>query len=122
MLIDNSQYHFCEAVKNAPDDESRKKYYELMMQDRIRVQDVIMGLAAFTVNPQSKHIEETLMKKLVQNHNRALQIEEQKIQVSQEEVVEPTSSTIIDMGKNSFRDKKSKTFAVGSIITTTVIF
>jgi hypothetical protein len=104
MLIDASQYHFCEAVKNAPDEDSKKKYYDYMMQDKMRVQDVIMGLSAFTFNPQSKLIEETLMKMLIQNHNRALQIEEQKIQVPQEEI-ESTSHAVIDVGKNSFRDK-----------------
>ena len=25
MIIDASQYHFCQAVKNAPDEESKKK-------------------------------------------------------------------------------------------------
>ena len=43
MLIDASQYHFCELVRGAPDDDNRKKYYQLMMDDRIRAQDFIMG-------------------------------------------------------------------------------
>jgi len=78
-LIDASQYHLCQLLNNAPNDETKKKYYDLMMQDRLRAQDVIMGLAAFTINPQSKEVEEGIMKMLLKNQSRALQIEEEKI-------------------------------------------
>lgn len=118
MLIDASQYHFCEAVKNAPDEESKKRYYEYMMQDKVRVQDIIMGLAAFTLNPQSQQIEGTLVKMLLQNHNRALQIEEQRIEIPQE-VIDSSSPNIVDIGKNSLKEKidevgKSKEFLKSS--------
>ena len=46
-----------------------------MMQDRLRAQDIIMGLAAFIINPQSKDVGEGIMKMLLQNHSRGLQIE-----------------------------------------------
>ena len=44
-LIDASQYYLCQSVNNAPDQETKRKYYELMMKDRLRAQDIIMGLA-----------------------------------------------------------------------------
>jgi hypothetical protein len=94
MLLDASQYHLCQAVKNAPDDET-KKYYDLMMQDKIRAQDIYMGLAAFTIKPDSEQLEETLIKLLLQNHNRALQIEQQEnIQVPKEQVKADSPYTI----------------------------
>lgn len=62
-----------------------------------------MGLAAFTVNPQSKEIEGALIKMLLQNHNRALQLEDQNIEVSKERI-EPNSQAIIDLGTNSLKD------------------
>ena len=34
MLLDASQFHLCEAVKGAPDEETSKKYYDVMMNDR----------------------------------------------------------------------------------------
>ena len=76
-------------MNNAPDEETKRKYYELMMQDRLRAQDLIMGLAAFTINPQSKNIEDSIMKMLLQNHSRAIQIENEKLKVD----VEPAANT-----------------------------
>jgi hypothetical protein len=52
MLLDSSQYYFYHAVKNAPDGESKKKFYDLMMQDKVRAQDIWMCLAPLTMNPE----------------------------------------------------------------------
>lgn len=107
-LIDASQYHFCEAVKNAPDDESKKKYYDLMMEDKMRAQDIIFGLAALTINPQSKDVEQGIIKMLLQNHNIALQIEEDaEIKVNPEPTDENTQDKI-EINSTSFRDKISE--------------
>lgn len=107
-LIDASQYHFCESLKNAPDDESRRKYYDLMMEDKMRAQDIIFGLAAFTINPQSKDVEKGLMKMLLQNHSRVLQIEENpEIKVNAEPEHEKIQDKI-EITSTSFRDKISE--------------
>src|SRR5215212_4291894 len=108
MIIDASQYHFCQAVKNAPDEESKKRYYDLMMQDKVRAQDIWMGLAALTINPESKQVEASLVKMLLQNHNRALQLEqEEKIQPPLE-AVQVGSPNTIEIGKSSLNDKISE--------------
>jgi hypothetical protein len=112
-LIDASQYYLCQSVNNAPDVETKRKYYDLMMQDRLRAQDIIMGLAAFSINPQSKNLEEGIMKMLLENHGNAFQIEEEKIRVD----VEPAedNSDRIEINNSSLKDKineleKSKPF------------
>jgi hypothetical protein len=102
-LIDASQYYLCQSVNNAPDDETKRKYYELMMQDTLRAKDFIMGLAAFSINPQSKNVEDGIMKMLLQNHSRALQIEEEKIEVNPEPLED--NSDKIEIANTSFKDK-----------------
>jgi Effector-associated domain 7 len=102
-LIDASQYYLCQSLNNAPDQETKRKYYDLMMQDRLRAQDIIMGLAAFSINPQSKSVEEGLMKMLLQNHNRALQIDAEKVEVIPEP--DDNSADKIEISNTSFKDK-----------------
>jgi hypothetical protein len=105
MLIDGAQYHFCQAVKNAPDEESKKKYYDLMMQDKVRSQDIWMGLAALTISPDSKEVEESLIKMILQNHNRALQVEQgQEIHISKEQIEVDTPNTV-EIGSTSLNQK-----------------
>ena len=105
MFLDASQYHFCQSVKNAPDEESKRKFYDLMMQDKVRAQDIWMGLATLTINPESKQVVEVLTKMLLQNHTRALQIEEQeKIDIPKEQV-EPDSPNNVEIGTSSLKDK-----------------
>ena len=54
MLLDASQFHLCEAVKGAPDEETRRKYYDVMMNDKIRGQDIIMGFSCFDSQPRKQ--------------------------------------------------------------------
>jgi hypothetical protein len=108
MLLDASQYHFCQAVRNAPDEESRRSYYHLMMQDKVRAQDIWMSLAALTINPESKQVEEALIKMILESHSRALQVEqEQKIQIPKEKM-EVNSRNTVEIGTSSFNDKFSE--------------
>ena len=104
MLLDASQFHLCEALKGAPDEETRKKYYDVMMNDKIRGQDIIMGLAVFTLNPESKQVEDALTKMLLQNHNRALELEGEKVAI-QQELTEVSSPNSIEIGENKFQAK-----------------
>ena len=104
MLLDASQFHLCEAVKGAPDEETRKKYYDVMMNDKIRGQDIIMGLAVLTLNPESKQVEDALTKMLLQNHNRALELEGEKVAI-QQELTEVSSPNSIEIGENKFQAK-----------------
>ena len=104
MLLDASQFHLCEAVKGAPDEETIRKYYDVMMNDKIRGQDIIMGLAVLTLNPESKQVEDALTKMLLQNHNRALELEEEKVAVHQE-LTEVNSPNSIEIGENRFQAK-----------------
>jgi hypothetical protein len=108
MLIDASQYLFCQAVKNAPDDESKKKYYDLMMQDKVRAQDIWMGLAVLASSPESKQVEEALIKMILQNHSRALQVEQEEKIKPPIEAVEADSPNTIKIGKSSLKDKISE--------------
>jgi hypothetical protein len=98
------QFHLCEFVKSAPDEETSKRYYDIMMNDKITEQDIIMGLAALTLNQESKQVEEILTKMLLQNHNRALELEEEKVDVKQDhtEVVTPNS---IEIGEDRFQTR-----------------
>lgn len=74
-----------------------------MMQDRLRAQDIIMGLAAFIINPQSKDVGEGIMKMLLQNHSRALQIEDEKIEVKSESSQD--NSAKVEIANTSFGEK-----------------
>ena len=87
---------------------ARKSYYDLMMQDKVRAQDIWMGLGALTINPESIQVEESLVKMLLQNHGRALEVEqEEKIPTaSRSSRADPPN--IIEIGKSSLRDKISE--------------
>jgi effector-associated domain 7 (EAD7)-containing protein len=104
MLLDASQFHLCEAVKGAPDEESKKRYYDLMIKDRMRAQDIIMGLAALSVNPDSKQVEDALTKMLLENHARALEIEKDEVQVAKQPVAIESNSAL-QIGQDKFETK-----------------
>ena len=76
-----------------------------MMLDKIRAQDIWMGLAALTISPESKQVEESLVKMLLQNHTRALQAEQEENVQPPIEQVESNSPNTVEIGDTSLKDK-----------------
>lgn len=64
-MLDASQYSLCQNVKGAPDEETKKKYYTMMMDDLIRAQGIIRAIAALSLIPSSIVLQNALKKLLL---------------------------------------------------------
>jgi hypothetical protein len=61
--------HFqnCETLKQAPNEESKTKYFEQMIKQQQKLNDIAMAIAAYSTNTNSQVLEETLSNILKSN-------------------------------------------------------
>jgi hypothetical protein len=67
QILDLTHFNNCKTLKMAPDEESRKKYYEEMVNQQKKLNDIAMAIAAYSTNSDSEILEETLSKILRSN-------------------------------------------------------
>lgn len=95
MLLDASQYNLCKSIKGIGDEERRIKYYNLMMDDQIHSQKIYRAIAALSVSPESKQLQDALknllLSSLLTSERRALEIEQTPDLVSE---VKPNTDII----------------------------
>lgn len=81
MILDFSHFTLCNAVKNAPDEETRRKSYNLMLADISRSNAVCEAIASLSLDPKSvelqKALKEILASRIIRNQNRVVAIEKQ---------------------------------------------
>jgi hypothetical protein len=109
MMLDASQYSLCQKVKGAPDDETRKKYYALMMDDQLRSQGIYRAIASLSLNPSSPALQDALKNLLLSNlttsGQRAVDIERSDIQFAVERSPALPSENTLEIGDTSLGEK-----------------
>jgi hypothetical protein len=82
MLLDASQYSLCTSIKNINNKEERDSLTRLMIEDKVRSEKIIQTLAALSIDPQSKQLQDTLGTLIISYSERASKIEETQPKVS----------------------------------------
>ena len=67
QILDLTHFNNCKTLKMAPNEESKSKYFEEMKKQQGKLNDIAMAIAAYTTNPDSQKLEETLSKILTSN-------------------------------------------------------
>lgn len=62
QYLDMNYFQNCETLKQAPNEESKTKYYEQMTKQQQKLNDIAMAIAAYSTNTNSQRLEETLSK------------------------------------------------------------
>src|SRR5688572_26795635 len=62
QYLDMNHFQNCETLKQAPNEESRTKYFEQMTKQQQKLNDIAMAIAAYSTNTNSQRLEETLSK------------------------------------------------------------
>lgn len=104
MLLDASQYYFCTKIKAISEKETRDKYYNLMIEDQLRSQQIIRALMALSFDPQSKQFQETIKEMLLSSQSRASEIEKSGLSLELESTGQ-VSENGLEIGQASFRDR-----------------
>jgi hypothetical protein len=60
QYLDMNHFQNCETLKQAPDEESKKKYFEQMAKQQQKLNDIAMAIAAYSTNTSSQKLEESL--------------------------------------------------------------
>ncbi len=60
QYLDMNHFQNCETFKQAPDEESKKKYFEQMAKQQQKLNDIAMTIAAYSTNTNSQTLETTL--------------------------------------------------------------
>ena len=94
QYLDMNHFQNCETLKQAPDEESKKKYFEQMAKQQQKLNDIAMAIAAYSTNPNSQTLETTLSDILKSN----LEIPKPK----EEEIKETLK---IDMSQKGIKSK-----------------
>jgi hypothetical protein len=58
--LDMNHFQNCETLKQAPDEESKKKYFEQMAKQQQKLNDIAMAIAVYSTNTNSQTLEITL--------------------------------------------------------------
>jgi len=67
QYMDISHFQNCETLKQAPNEESKVKYFEQMAKQQQKLNDIAMSIAAYSTNTNSQVLEETLSNILKSN-------------------------------------------------------
>lgn len=67
QILDMTHFNNCKTLKMAPNEESRNKYFEEMQIQQKKLNDIAMAIAAYSTNPDSQKLEETLAQILKSN-------------------------------------------------------
>jgi len=67
QYLDMNYFQNCETLKQAPNEESKIKYFEQMAKQQQKLNDIAMVIAAYSSNPNSQKLEETLSSILKSN-------------------------------------------------------
>ena len=62
QYLDMNYFQNCETLKQAPNEESKSKYFEQMTKQQKKLNDIAMAIAAYSTNTNSQRLEETLSK------------------------------------------------------------
>jgi len=65
--LDMNYFQNCETLKQAPNEESKTKYFDLMTKQQLKLNDIAMAIAAYSTNLNSQKLEETLSNILESN-------------------------------------------------------
>jgi hypothetical protein len=60
QYLDMNHFQNCETLKQAPNEESKTKYFEQMTKQQQKLNDIAMAIAAYSANTNSQNLEETL--------------------------------------------------------------
>jgi hypothetical protein len=67
QYLDMNHFQNCETLKQAPNEESKVKYYDQMTKQQQKLNDIAMAIAAYNTNTNSSVLEETLSSILKSN-------------------------------------------------------
>ncbi len=67
QALDLVYYHNCQTLKQAPDEESKKKYYEIMTIQQQKLNDIAMAITMFRSTQDSEKLGESLVKTVERN-------------------------------------------------------
>ncbi len=67
QYLDMNHFQNCETLKQAPDEENKKKYFEQMAKQQQKLNDIAMAIAAYSANTNSQTLETTLSNILKSN-------------------------------------------------------
>jgi len=67
QYLDMNHFQNCETLKQAPNEESKVKYFEQMAKQQQKLNDIAMAIAAYSTNTNSQVLEETLSNILKSN-------------------------------------------------------
>jgi hypothetical protein len=65
QILDLTHYNNCKTLKMAPNEESKSKFFEEMKNQQKKLNDIAAAIAAYSTNPNSKLLEETLSRILI---------------------------------------------------------
>lgn len=103
MLLDASQYDLCRTIKGIKDKKKREEYLNIMMQDKLHSQQINRGIAALTLNPESKPLQEALKNLLLSHKSRVLEID--STDISEKTITsDQLSENALEVPKKSFQD------------------
>ena len=112
MMLDASQYSLCQKVKGAPDEETKKKYYTMMMDDLLRAQGIYRAIATLSLNPTSQvlqgTVKELLLSSLTTTGQRAVEIENSEVSSTVERNSSLPSENSLEIGNTSLDQKVSE--------------
>jgi hypothetical protein len=101
QYLDINHFQNCETLKQVPDEDSKKKYFDQMAKQQQKLNDIAMAIAAYSTNTNSQKLDETLSKifesnlELPKSEDEAVK-KTLKIHISQEGV---KASGIVSGGK-----------------------
>jgi hypothetical protein len=62
QYLDMSHFHNCETLKQAPNEESKVKYFDKMAKQQQKLNDIAMAIAAYSTNTNSQVLDDALSK------------------------------------------------------------
>ena len=119
QYLDMNYFQNCETLKQAPNEESKTKYFEQMTKQQKKLNDIAMAIAAYSTNPNSQNLEDALSKILKSNLElpesnqddikRIIEVDTSMKDIETEEDIEGASIEEISQGKLNSSMEKIKT-------------